>query len=165
MARVPVSSQRLQPTNVVALTKVQHALWHLGMPILDAAAVVQYKTRAKREMLWRAIRWHVVAAAALVAVIGLGRQWNRVASITAAAGALLGFFGWLLYACDLRWATKKFTDAQGVMTIPPHVSTAATALVTSGVPQESIGIEYLKTDPILFVEDPEDAKRYDLIIW
>jgi hypothetical protein len=164
MAR-SISSRRLQTTNVVALTKVQHALWQLDIPILDAAAVAEYKTRAKRDMLWRAIRWHILAATALVGVVGLGRQWNRVAGVAAAAGLLIAFFAWLLHACDLQWATETLDAGQRVNQLPPHVLAAANALITHGVPQESIGVEYLKADPILFVEDPEEAKRYDLIIW
>lgn len=41
-------SQRLKvDTAVVSLTTVQSALWQLGMPILDAVAVAEYKKRAK----------------------------------------------------------------------------------------------------------------------
>ncbi len=52
--------------------------------------------------------------------------------------------------------------------MPGHVSAAVKALVSSGVSPEQIGVEYLKTDPILFVKDVENsrsARRYDLIIW
>ena len=48
------------------------------------------------------------------------------------------------------------------------MSAAADELLRCGVPEEQIGVEYLKNDPILFVEDAEQrsgVKRYDLIIW
>jgi hypothetical protein len=40
--------------------------------------------------------------------------------------------------------------------------------LSSGISPRQIGVEYLKNDPILFVQDPEQGpgvKRYDLIIW
>ena len=48
------------------------------------------------------------------------------------------------------------------------MSAAADELLRCGVPEVQIGGEYLKNDPILFVEDAEQrsgVKRYDLIIW
>jgi hypothetical protein len=56
---------------------------------------------------------------------------------------------------------------QDVNVVPTHVSAAANALLSCGVAEERIGVEYLKSDPILFVEDAEQRpiKRYDLIIW
>jgi hypothetical protein len=51
-----------------------------------------------------------------------------------------------------------------VYEVPPHVSAAADALLSSGVSPREIGVEYLKNDPILYVEDL-GVRRYDLIIW
>jgi len=155
-------------TAVVSLTTVQRALWQLGMPVLDANAVAAYKKRAKLGMLWRAIRWQLVGMAALVALECLGRQWGRAGGVGAAAVLLAILFGWLVNSSDLRWLTMGYSSYQDIHGVPRHVSAAANALLSRGVSQERIGVEYLKSDPILFVEDAEQGpgvKRYDLIIW
>jgi hypothetical protein len=164
VANFAIPSERLEfGAQVVTLSDTQRALWRLGMPILDAGAVAEYKTRAKRVMLWRAIRWLLLAMTALVALVGLGRQWNRAAAVGAAAVALASLFAWLVSRLDLRWSTVPYDAFRRGHSVPGHVSTAATALLEYGVAPESIAVEYLKSDPILFVED--DEKRYDLIIW
>jgi hypothetical protein len=162
-------SQRLKrDTSVVSLTTVQRALWQLGMPILDAAAVAEYKKRAKLTMLWRAIRWQVLSMAALVALMCLGGQWSRVATVGAAAVLLATLFAWLVNASELLWLTIGYSTYQTLHPVPPHVSAAAEALLHRGVSERQIGVEYLKNDPILYVEDAEQGggvRRYDLIIW
>jgi hypothetical protein len=168
MAALVIPSQRFKPdTAVVSLTTVQHALWRLGMPILDAGAVAEYKKRAKGGMLWRTIRWLLLGIVALVAIECLGRQWGRMAVLGAAAVALAALFSWLVSAYDLQWITAGYGAYRSSHAVPPHVSAAANALLSCGVSERRIGVEYLKTDPILFVEDAEQlpAVRYDLIIW
>ena len=168
MATLVNPSQSLKPdTAVVSLTTVQRALWRLGMPILDAGAVAEYKKRAKAEMLWRTIRRLLLGIAALVAIESLGRQWGRVALVSAAAVALATLFSWLVSAFDLQWITVGYSAYQSSHAVPPQVSAAANALSDSGVSRALIGVEYLKDDPILFVEDAErlPCVRYDLIIW
>jgi hypothetical protein len=147
---------------------VQRGLWQLGMPILDAGSVAEYKKRAKLGMLWRAIRWQLLGMAALVALECLGRQWGRAALVGAEAGVLATLFSWLVYVSDLQWLTIDYSTYRSVHAVPPHVSAAASALLCCGVPQSRICVEYLKNDPILFVEDAEQGpgvKRYDLLIW
>jgi hypothetical protein len=167
MANLVIPSKQLTySTTVVPLTTVQSALWKLGMPILDASAVTGYKKRAQREMLWRAVRWQILAAIALVAVIALGRQPGRIAAVAAAATTLTLLFGWLVNTSDLQWASVDYLAYQRLSPVPLHVSSAASALIERGVPQQAIGVEYLKADPVLFVRDTEDgSKRYDLIVW
>jgi len=115
---------------------------------------------------WRAVRWQILAAIALVAVIALGRQPGRIAAVAAAATTLTLLFGWLVNTSDLQWASVDYLAYQRLSPVPVHVSSTASALIERGVPQEAIGIEYLKTDPVLFVRDTEDgSKRYDLIVW
>jgi hypothetical protein len=161
--------QRQKPeTAIVSLTTVQRALWQLGMPVLDANAVAEYKRRAKLGMLWRAIRWQLLGMAALVALVCLGRQWGRAAGVGAAALLLATLFGWLVSSSDLQWLKMGYSSYQDIHGVPSHVAAAANALLSRGVAQEQIGVEYLKSDPILFVEDAEQGpsvKRYDLIIW
>jgi signal transduction histidine kinase len=167
MAMIP--SQLLKPeTAVVSLSTVQRALWQLGMPILNVVAVGEYKKGAKRAMLWRAIRWHLVGMAALVVIMCIGRQWNRVAVVAAAAVALATLFGWLVSVSELLWQTVGYSTYRSLHAIPPHVSAMADALLSCGVSEQHIGVEYLKDDPILYVEDAEhggSVQRYDLIIW
>jgi len=167
MAMIP--SQRLKvDTAVIPLTTAQSALWQLGMPILDAVAVAEYKKRAKLVMLWRAIRWHIFAMAALVAVMCSGRQWGRVATVAAAAVLVATLFAWLVNASELLWQTIGYSTYRSLYAVPPHVAAAADALLSSGVSEKQIGVEYLKNDPILYVEDSEQGngvQRYDLIIW
>jgi hypothetical protein len=162
-------SQRLVvDTTVVSLTTVQRALWQLGMPILDAAAVAEYKKRSKLVMLWHAIRWHLLSMAALVAVMCIGRQWSRVATVAAAAVLLATLFGWLMNASELLWQTIGYSTYRNLYPVPPHVAATADALLSSGVSEMQIGVEYLKNDPILYVEDAEQGhgvQRHDLIIW
>ena len=162
-------SQRLKvDTTVVSLTTAQSALWQLGMPILDAVAVAKYKKRAKLVMLWRAIRWHLVGMAALVALMCIGRQWSRVATLAAAAVLLATLFGWLVNASELLWQTIGYSTYRSLYPVPPHVAAAADALLSCGVSEKQIGVEYLKNDPILYVEDAEQGhgvQRYDLIVW
>jgi hypothetical protein len=162
-------SQRLNPdTTVVSLTAVQRALWQIGSPILAAAAVAEYKKRAKLGLLWHTIRWPILGMPALVAFESLGRQWECSAVVGAAAVVLASLFGLLVNASDLRWLTSDYSTYRSLHAVPPPVSTAANALLCCGVSQERIRVEYLKTDPILFVEDAEQhpsVKRYDLIIW
>jgi hypothetical protein len=119
-------------------------------------------------MLWRAIRWHLLGMAALVAFMCIGRQWSRVATVAAAAVLLSTLFGWLLSTSELLWQTIGYSTFRSLYAIPPHVAAAAEALVSSGVSERRIGVEYLKNDPILYVEDAEqgpDIQRYDLIVW
>jgi len=167
MAMIP--SQRLKvDTAVIPLTTAQSALWQLGMPILDAVAVAEYKKRAKLVMLWRAIRWHIFAMAALVAVMCSGRQWGRVATVAAAAVLVATLFAWLVNASELLWQTIGYSTYRSLYAVPPHVAAAADALLSAGVSEKQIGVEYLKNDPILYVEDSEQGngvQRYDLIIW
>jgi hypothetical protein len=169
MATPVIPSQRLKPdTAVVSLTTVQRALWQLGMPILDAGSVAQHKKRAKLSMLWRAIRWQLLGMAALVALECLGRQWGRAAVVAAAAIVLSTLFGWLVSASDLQWLRLDYATYRSLHAIPPHVSAAANALLSCSVSEKQIGVEYLKSDPILFVEDAEQLpgfRRYDLIVW
>lgn len=169
MAVLVNPSQRLQSdTTVVSLTTVQRALWQLGMPILDAEAIAKYKKRAKLGMLWSAIRWQLLGMAALVALVCLGRQWGRVAVVGTAAVVLATLFGWLVNEADLQWLTMSYTTYRNLHALPLQVSAAVNALLCCGVSPKWIGVEFLKNDPILFVEDDEqhpDAKRYDLIIW
>jgi hypothetical protein len=161
--------QRLKAdTAVVSLTPTQRALWQLEMPILDAAAIAEYKKRAKQVMLWRAIRWHLLGMAALVAFLCIGRQWGRVAIVAAAAVVLITLFAWLVSASELLWQTIGYSTYRSLYAIPPHVAAAADALVSRGVSERRIGVEYLKNDPILYVEDAEQTdsvQRYDLIVW
>lgn len=160
-------AQRLRPdTALVSLTTVQRAIWQLGMPVLNVNAVAEHKRHAKAGMLWRAVRWQLLGMAALVALMCLGRQWGRAAGVGAAAVVLATLFGWLV-AIDLQWLRMGYSFFQDVNVVPGHVSAAANALLSCGVSEERIGVEYLKSDPILFVEDAEQhpIKRYDLIIW
>jgi hypothetical protein len=162
------SSQRIKLNpSVVSLTTVQRALWQLGMPILDAGAVVAYKKRAKLAMLWRVIRWHLLAMAALVAIMCIGRQWGRVAIVGAAAVLLATLFGWLVKTSELLWQTVGYGIYRSLYAIPPHVAAAADALLRCGVSEQQIGVEYLKNDPILYVQESGQGsvQRYDLIIW
>lgn len=169
MATLANLSPCLKPdTTVVPLTTVQGALWQLGMPILDAAAIAKHKKRAKLGLLWREIRWQLLGMATLVAFMCIGRQWGRVAVVGGAAVVLATLFGWLVNASDLQWLTMGYNTYRSVHGVPMHVSAAANALLSCGVSQERIGVEYLKSDPILFVEDAgqrSGIKRYDLIIW
>ena len=162
-------SQRLKPeTSVVSLTTMERALWQCGIPILDAGAVAKYKQRAKFGMLWRAIRWNLLAMAVLVAFECLGRQWGRAAVVGAAAVVLSTLFGWLVSAAEFRWLTADYSIYRSLHPVPAHVAAAADALLRCGVSEKQIGVEYLKDDPILFVEDAEhlpNIKRYDLIVW
>jgi len=165
VATFAIPSQRIKPgTAVVPLTAVQLALWQLGMPILDVEAVSKYKKWAKRGMLWQAIRWHLVGMAAVVALISIGHQPGRILAVGAAAATLATLFG-LLVNSDLRWLRIDYRTYQELQPVPSHVSAAANALLSRGIPQEQIGVEYLKTDPVLFVEEGPGLKRYDLIIW
>jgi hypothetical protein len=62
----------------------------------------------------------------------------------------------------------NYTTYRNLHALPLQVSAAANALLSCGVSPTRIGVEFLKNDPILFVEDDErhpDAKRYDLIVW
>ncbi|MGD1090733.1 MAG: hypothetical protein ABSB35_01945 [Bryobacteraceae bacterium] len=169
MATLVNLSTRVKPdTSVVSLTTVQSVLWQLGMPILDAGAVAAYKKRAKLVMLWHAIRWQLLGMAALVGFVCIGRQWGRAAALGAAAVMLATLFAWLVNASDLQWFTIDYSTYRSMHEVPPQVSAAATALLSSGISPRQIGVEYLKNDPILFVQDPEQGpgvKRYDLIIW
>lgn len=155
-------------TSVVSLPTVQRALWQLGMPILNAGAVADYKKRAKLGMLWSAIRWQFLGIAVLVALECLGRQWSGVGRVAGAAGMLAILLCWL-NASELRWRTIPYETFAGANQVPLHVSAAADALLCSGIAPAQIGVEYLRNDPILFVTDVEEqfpgSTRYDLIIW
>jgi hypothetical protein len=81
---------------------------------------------------------------------------------------LATLFTWLVSASDLQWHTLDYGTYREAHAIPLHVSAAANALLSYGVGESRIGVEYLKNDPILFVEDveqPSSVRRYDLIIW
>ncbi len=166
---IPATSSRLKlDTTVVALTPVQRVLWQLGIPILNADSVAEYKQRAKRGMLWREIRWPLLGMTALVVFECLGRQWGRATIVGAAALMLATLFTWLVNASDLQWLTIGYSTYRSLHEVPPHASDAADALLRNGIAPERIGVEYLKNDPILFVQDGEQrpgVKRYDLIIW
>jgi hypothetical protein len=174
MATFTNPSHRIKPdTAVVTLTTVQRALWQLGLSILDAGVVAEHKKRAKLGMLWRAIRWQLLGMAALVALVCLGRQWERAAIVGGAAAVLATLFGWLVNAYDLHWLTIDYSAYKSMQPVPLQVSDVANSLLKAGVSEKSIGVEYLKDDPILFVVDSEleddeqrpCARRYDLIIW
>jgi hypothetical protein len=155
-------------TSIVSLSNVEQALWQLGLPILDAEAVAEYKKRAKLKMLWREIRWPLLGITVLVVFECLGRQWGRATVVGVAALVLAALFSWLVNASDLQWLTIGYSTYRSLHEVPPHVSSAADALLSYGVTPQRIGIEYLKNDPILFVEDAEQlsgVRRYDLIIW
>ena len=103
MATFANSSQRVKSdTTVILLSKVQHAVWQLGLPVLDANAVAKYKKRAKLSMLWREIRWPLLGMTVLVAFECLGRQWSRATVVGAAALLLAALFSWLVSASDLK---------------------------------------------------------------
>jgi hypothetical protein len=138
-------------TTVVSLTTVQQALWQLGMPILDSNAVTEYKKRAKMGMLWREVRWPLLGMILLVVFECLGRQWGRAAVVGSAALVLAALFSWLVNASDLQWLTIGYSSYRSLHAVPPHVSAAADALLSYGVSPERIGVEYLKSDPILVV--------------
>jgi hypothetical protein len=169
MATLVFPSERLKSDLAVAsLTTVQRALCQLGLPIIDAGSVAEYRKRAKSGMLSRAIGGPVLGMAALVAFECLGRQWGRVALVAAAAVVLAALFAWLVRAYDLQWLTIDYSAYRSLHVVPAHVSDAANALLCCGVSPSRIGVEYLKNDPILFVEDAEQSpgvKRYDLVIW
>jgi hypothetical protein len=122
----------------------------------------------------RAISWPFLAVALLVAFECLGRHWGSVARVASAGTALMALFSWLLSASDLNWLTADYGTYRGLYPVPPQVSAVADALVSCGVSESRIGVEYLKSDPILFVDDQPvtsgeigepGARRYDLIIW
>jgi hypothetical protein len=169
MATVAIPSRCLKPdTALVSLTTVQYTLWKLGMPILDADSVNQYKKRAKLAMLWRAVRWVLLAIAVLVAFECLGRQWGRAAVVGRAAVALASLYTWLVSASELKWKKIDYGTYRSLDAVPPSVAVAADQLLSCGVSPSQLGVEYLKNDPILFVEDPEQtggSRRYDLIVW
>lgn len=169
MATLVNLSQRAKPdTSVVSLTTLQCAILQLGLPILDAGSVAAYKKRASLGMLWRTIRWPLLGMAMLVAFECLGRQWGRAAVVGAAAALLSALFGWLVQASDLQWRTIDYRAYRSSQPVPRHVSATVDALVSCGISEKQIGVEYLKSDPILFVEDGEPhsgAQRYDLVIW
>jgi hypothetical protein len=160
----PSQQRQTTDTAVVSLTTVQCALWQTGMPVLDANAVAEHKRCAKLGMLWHAVRWHLLGMAALVALMCLGRQWGRAAGVGAAAVLLATLFAWLVNI-DLQWLAMRYSAYQDLHAVPEHVTAAANALLSRGVSIEQIGVEYLKNDPILFVEDADQSLRYDLIIW
>ena len=163
------SSHRLErDTVVVSLSPVQRALWQLGIQILDAGAVAEHKKHAKTVMLWRAIREQILGMASLVALMCLGRQWSRVATVGAAAVVLVTLFAWLVSVSELLWQTIDYGNYRSLHSVPPHVTAVVDALLSCGVSERNIGVEYLQNDPILYVEDVEQsggARRYDLIIW
>jgi hypothetical protein len=116
----------------------------------------------------RAIAWPVFGVALLVAFESLGQHWGRVAMVAGAGMALMTLFAWLINASDLNWLTTDYRTYLSSNSVPPHVSAVADALISHGVSENRIGVEYLKSDPILFVDDPlveAGAKRYDLVIW
>lgn len=168
---MPTVANRTQPfdgTSVVSLTGLQQALWQIGLPILDGDAVAAHKKTARRIMLWRAVRWQLLAMAVLVGFECLGRDWLRASFVGAAALTLAGLFAWLVNVSDLRWATMDYPAYKNLHGVPAHVSATADALVRCGVAETSLGVEYLKNDPILFVEETGELsqiKRYDLVIW
>ena len=157
-------------TGLVPLTVIQSALWRLGLPILNSKTVARHKKRAKRGMLLRAISWPVVGVALLVAFECLGRHWGRVAIVAAAGVVLMALYSWLLSASELEWLTVGYSKYRSLYPVPPHVSAVADALVSCGVSEALIGVEYLKSDPILFVDDgigkmDGPGTRYDIVIW
>ena len=150
-------------TSVLRLTNLQQTLWQLRLPVLTVGVVDRHKKYAKFAMLWNTIRWLLVGMGALIALECCGRHWTRVGFIAGAAALLAGFFAWLVSASDLQWTTADYPAYRKLYDVPAHVSAVADALVRSGVEETSIGVEYLKDDPILFVE--EDGERHNLVIW
>jgi hypothetical protein len=155
-------------SSIVCLTDLQQTLWQLGLPILDSKAVAEHKKRAKRSMLWHAIRSPLLGMTALVAFECLGRDPHRAGMVGAAVVVLATLFAWLVYAYDLQWTVLDYKTYQSLSVVPAHVAAAADALVQCGVAQSRIGVEFLKNDPILFVKEGNGhaaVKRYDLIVW
>jgi hypothetical protein len=133
-----------------------------------AKAVAEHKKSARLGMLWREVRWPVLGMTVLVMFECLGRQWGRATIVGGAALVLAALFSWLVNASDLQWHTIGYTTYRSLHEVPPHVSAAADVLLSYGVSPQWIGVEYLKNDPILFVEDAEQhsgVKRYDLVVW
>jgi hypothetical protein len=155
-------------TNIVCLTDLQRVLWQLGLPILDGKAVSSHKRRAKLLMLWRTLRWPLLGMTALMAFECLGRDAHRAGIVGGAVVVLAALFGWLANAHDLQWAVMDYGTYRSTAAVPAHVQAAAQALVQRGVAESQIGVEFLKDDPILFVEEGDQisaSERYDLIVW
>ena len=169
LAGRPISAHHSSPgalspvsTSIIELSAVQHALWRLKMPVLDSTYVASYKRRAKLGMLWNGVRWHFLAISALVALESIGHRWGAFLGVTCSAITLATLFTWLSHH-DLRWRTMPYRAFKSMTPVPEHVAAAADALISHGVAPEMIGVEYLKHDPVLFIED--DDRRYDLIVW
>jgi hypothetical protein len=155
-------------TSIVCLTDLQNTLWRLGLPILDRGAVAAHKGRAKLAMLWRTIRGPVLGMTALVGFECLGRDAHRAGLVAGAVVALAILFAWLVNACDLQWTRIDYGTYRNLYGVPAHVATAAEALLQSGIAESQIRVEFLKNDPILFVEESAElspTKRYDLLVW
>ena len=153
-------------TKVVSLSLVEQALWQLGLTILDPDKVARHRKHARFTMLWRTMRWLILGLVGLVALECLGRNWRAVGLIAGAAVMLAALFSWLVYASDLRWTEIGYDEYRNLYAVPSHVAAAADQLLRNGVSASQIRVEYLKDDPILFVEEIGfPSKRYDLIIW
>ena len=66
------------------------------------------------------------------------------------------------------WQSIGDSTYRNLYEVPHHVAAAAEALLSCGVSERQIGVEYLKNDPILYLEDADQrggVQRYDLIIW
>jgi len=155
-------------TAVICLTQLQQTLWQLGVPILDSGAVARHKKRAKLSMLLSAIQWQLLGMTASVGFECLGRDWHRAGLVGVAALVLAGLFTWLVSISDLQWVSIDYASYENLHSVPTHVSAVANALACSGVAGSRIRVEYLKDDPILFVEENGELatiRRYNLVIW
>lgn len=149
----------------VCLTGVQRALLELGVPILEEAAVASHKRRAKLGMLCRAVCWPLLAIGTLVAFESLGGHSLRTATVGLAGLVLGGLFTWLISAADLNWATSDYATFRASHAVPQNVAALAEAVERAGVEPRFIQVEFLKHDPILFVQEEESSYRYSLVIW
>jgi hypothetical protein len=147
------------------LTTVQRVLLDLGTPILDEAVVARHKRSARREMLWRAIRWPLMAIAVLLVLESLGGNWLHTLKVGASGLLLGGLFTWLMSVADLNWAITDYASYRSSNIVPANVASLASTLENAGISKQDIRVEYLKNDPILFVHEVSDSGRYDLVIW
>jgi hypothetical protein len=146
------------------LTTTQRVLLELGAPILDDAVVARHKLYARRAMLWRSIRWLLVGIVLLLAFESLGGNWLRTLKVGASGLLLGGLFTWLSVV-DLTWSVTDYASYRASNKVPANVAALANALEDAGIGSQDIRVEYLKNDPILFVQETNPPCRYDLVIW
>lgn len=147
------------------LTNVQQVLLELGLPIIEEAAVARHKRTAKSAMLWRAVCWPVAAIVLLVAFESLGGHWLRTSVIGIAGLGLGALYTWLVSAVDLIWCTTDYATYRLSNPVPQNVAALADAVEHAGVAPELLQVEYLKHDPVLFIQEQNSSYRYDLAIW